>query len=383
MDINQALSETEILIETGQAVMWSSGSGMGKSTAAVQLFNRLKEKGAKVGEKWGMGIIFAATQTPPDLIGYQFKGERDIITGIDEGTGQPITKKITVTDPSIPLWMISTEGKPAFLYDKFFLLIDEYGQGEGDVKRALAEIFLAGGTSPWYLPPGSVRLACTNEGARYGVSKDFDFCIARRTLLRISPSVDGFLMYVDKPYTHQGKQYQVMPVTKAWAKSHPAEVFEDEPKEQGPWCNPRQLVAADRYMQAKFASTGKRELDPLAIEVLAGTVGMGVTTSLGAHLSFALSLPQLEDVVADPMGTDVPKKPDLQMLMAYEMAGRVDKSQLSPVVQYISRLPKDMSVTFVSALLRRDYRQFANEPAMQAWVSKNATLISIISSLAH
>jgi hypothetical protein len=32
--------------------------------------------------------------------------------------------------PSVPLWMISTEGKPAFMYDRFFLLIDEYGQGE-------------------------------------------------------------------------------------------------------------------------------------------------------------------------------------------------------------------------------------------------------------
>jgi hypothetical protein len=61
----------------------------------------------------------------------------------------------TVTDPSVPLWMISTEGKPAFMYDKFFLLIDEYGQGEADVKRAVAEIFLNGGTRRGICPPGS------------------------------------------------------------------------------------------------------------------------------------------------------------------------------------------------------------------------------------
>lgn len=383
MDINQAKIETKILIESGQAVMWSSGSGMGKSTSAVQLFNDLKEEGEKNGEKWGMGIIFAATQTPPDLIGYQFKGEREIVTGLDATTGTPIMEKVTVTDPSIPLWMISTEGKPAFTYDKYFLLIDEYGQGEGDVKRALAEIFLSGGTSPWYLPPGSVRLACTNEGARYGVSKDFDFCIARRTLLRITPDVDAFIKFADKPYTHQGKQYTVMPVTKAWAKSHPTEVFEDEPKEQGPWCTPRQLIAADRYLQNKFAQTGKRELDPLAMEVVAGTIGMPATTSLGAHLTFALSLPTLEDVVADPDNTDKPTKADLQMLMMYELAGRVTLPDLAPVIKYVSKFPKDMAVTFVSALLRRDYRGFASSPPMLAWINKNATLISIISSLAH
>jgi hypothetical protein len=382
LNINEAKQETRLLIETGQAVMWSSGSGIGKSSSAFQLFEELKAEGAKNNETWGMGVIFAATQTPPDLIGYQFKGERDIITGVD-ANGAPITKKVTVTDPSIPLWMISTEGKPAFLYDKFFLLIDEYGQGEGDVKRALAEIFLNGGTSPWYLPPGSVRLACTNEGARYGVSKDFDFCIARRTLLKISPDVDAFIQHVDKPYTHQGKPYQVMAVTKAWAKAHPTEVFEDEPKQQGPWCTPRQLVAADRYLQNKFALTGKREFDARAMEVVAGTIGMPATTSLGAHLTFALNLPSYDDVVADPAGTDVPTKADMQMLMAYELAGSAKLPDLGPVIQYVMRMPKDMGVTFVSALLRRDYRGFSSAPPMMAWINKNATLVSIISSLAH
>lgn len=382
MNINEAKQETRLLIESGQAVMWSSGSGMGKSSSGFALFEELKAEGAKKNETWGMGVIFAATQTPPDLIGYQFKGERDIITGID-ADGKPIIQKVTVTDPSIPLWMISTEGRPAFTYDKFFLLIDEYGQGEGDVKRALAEIFLNGGTSPWYLPPGSVRLACTNEGARYGVSKDFDFCISRRTLLRITPDIDGFISYVDKPYTHQGKPYQVMAVTKAWAKAHPTEVFEEEPKEQGPWCTPRQLVAADRYLQNKFALTNKRELDSRAMEVVAGTIGMPAATSFSAHLTFALSLPSYADVVADPDNTPVPAKADMQMLMAYEMAGTVQIADMAPVIKYITRFPKDMGITFVSALLRRDYRGFASAPPMMAWINKNATLVSIIASLAH
>ncbi len=106
--------------------------------------------------------------------------------------------------------MISTEGKPAFMYDKFFLLIDEYGQGEADVKRAMAEIFLNGGTAPWYLPQGSVRVACSNVGARYGVTKDFDFCIARRTVINITGDADVWLEdFASKPYMHQGREWMV------------------------------------------------------------------------------------------------------------------------------------------------------------------------------
>jgi hypothetical protein len=382
MNINQAMSETKILMAAGQAVMWSSGSGLGKSQSAVKMAQDWIEEGKTNGIKRGMGIIFLATQTPPDLIGYQFKGDRDIIVGVD-ADGKPETKRITVSDASCPLWFISTEGKPAFCYDQFWLIIDEYGQGEGDVKRSAAEILLNGGTPPWYLPPGSIRLALTNEGARYGVSKDFDFAIARRTKLEIKGDIEASLVHMDKPYVHQGKQWSVMGVTKAWAAANPTVLFENEPEKQGPWCNPRQLYAVDRYMQLKMAATGVQEVDSQSMEVLAGTIGMPATTSLASHLSFRLQLPSYDTVVADPQGTEVPSRADLQMLMAYELSSYAKPADLGPVITYMQRLPKDMAVTFVSSLLRRDYKQMINVPAMQAWINKNAALVSVISSLAH
>lgn len=377
MNIIDARRETMALIEAGNAVIWQSGSGLGKSQVSYGIFEELRDRDAPKGIRWGFGTIFAATQTPPDLIGYQFKGEREF--ALLDGS----TRKVTVTEPSVPLWMISSEGKPAFMYDRFFLLIDEYGQGEADVKRAIAEIFLNGGTSPWYLPPGSVRIACTNQGARYGVSKDFDFCIARRALLNIEGDTDIFLRYADKPYNHQGKQWQTTPVVKAWAAANPQILFEPEPKEQGPWCNPRQLCAADRYIQTKWTMQGNQEIEPTAAGVIAGMIGMPATQSLLSHLQFLLELPSYNDVVADPDGTPVPGKADLQMLMAYQMAGFTKAEDLAPCIKYIQRLPKDMGVTYISSLLRRDYKGLVNQPPMQAWINKNAALVSIISSLSQ
>lgn len=382
MNILEAGIETEILMESGQAVMWVSSSGIGKSQRGVHLAKSWCEEGAKIGKKRGWGITFLATHTPPDLIGYTFKGEREIVVDVD-AEGKPVTKTITVTDPSCPLWMISTEGKPAFCYDEFFLIFDEYGQAEPDVKRAAAEISLSGGTPPWYLPAGSRRLLLTNEGARYGVSKDFDFAIARRTRLRIAGDITPLLLHMDKPYLHNGRSWTVMGVTKAWAAANPTVPFEEEPKEQGPWCNPRQLFAADRYLQQKFAATGKQEVDSPAMEVLEGTIGMAATTSLASHMSFRLQLPSYDTVIADPSGTEVPTKADLQMLMAYELASYAQVKDLGAVITYVQRLPKDMSVTFISSLLRRDYKGMVGTPAMQAWISKNAALVSIITSLAH
>lgn len=379
MNIEEAGREILIAAKAGNACLLVGESGVGKSQKIYQTFLKLRDAAAKKGETWGFGQIFAATQTPPDIIGFQFKGERTFQIGGE-------TKTVTVTDPSVPLWMISTEGKPAFMYDKFFLNIEEYGQGEADVKRAIAEIFLNGGSSPWYLPPGSIRVASTNEGSRHGVTKDFDFAIARRTVIRVAGDVRSWLNWANTPYHFQGRDWQVQPVVKAWAETNPQILFEAPPKEQGPWCNPRSLAATDRYLTVKAEDNANGQLDltdPTVVEMMAGTIGMPAATSLMNHFQFRLELPPYEDVVSDPGGTKLPDRADLKMLMAYELAAKTQVGDLAPVLQYVKRLPSDMSITYVSALLRRDYQRFVNEPAMQGWISKNAALVSIIASLSQ
>jgi hypothetical protein len=275
-------------------------------------------------------------------------------------------------------------GKPAYMYDKFWLVIEEYGQGEADVKRAMAEIFLNGGTAPWYLPPGSVRIGCTNVGSRYGVTKDFDFCIARRSRINITGDINILLPFLDKPYEKHGRVWQTMPVMKSWAATHPEIVFEAEPKEQGPWCMPRTLCDADRYLQCVMDENGGAiPTDGGTIETLSGIIGMAATQSLIGHLQFRLELPSYAEIVADPDNTPVPKKADLLLLMAYELAGYTQIPDLAACIKYIQRLPKDMAVTYVSSLLRRDYKNIINTPAMQGWINKNAALVSIIASLSQ
>ena len=190
MHLLDAKEEILCNIEAGNASMLTSGSGMGKSSIMHQIFGELAAAG-QPGE-WGMGVSFAATMNPIDTMGVPFKGTYKYQNYLGE------EKELTVTDPSVPLWMISTEGKPASCYKHFFWFCDEYGQGEADTKRGLSEIFLSGGNGMWRLPEGSVRVAASNTGQRYGVTKDFDFAIARRTIIPIEGNVDITLNYLDK-----------------------------------------------------------------------------------------------------------------------------------------------------------------------------------------
>jgi energy-coupling factor transporter ATP-binding protein EcfA2 len=110
------------LLRSGTSIELISHPGRGKSTFIKDMVKIMSDMD---GQEWGFATMFLATQTPPDLIGYQFKGER-------EWGG----KKVTVTDPSVPLWMITHTGKPTWEYERGILFLDEYGQGEADVKRA-------------------------------------------------------------------------------------------------------------------------------------------------------------------------------------------------------------------------------------------------------
>lgn len=386
MHLLNAKREAKRLIRAGNAPLLQSGSGMGKSSAILQIFDEMAQ-GSPPGE-WGLGITFAATTSPIDMIGVPFKGEHTF--QMPDGTD----KKITVTDPTVPLWMISTEGKPAFCYKHFFWVCEEYGQGSEDSKRGFSEVFLSGGTSYWRgargLPEGSVRIAATNKGARYGVTRDFDFAVARRTLINIEPDADITVNHWDKPYCYQGKVWQASAFMKAWVKRNPTIIAEEEPKEQGPWCNPRSALAVDRYMQIVIEENNgvvpHADQDQMAgiTETLQGTWGPNATQSYMQDLQYLQQLPSYETVVADPQGTPVPTKADLLLLMTYELAGRAKADDMPQVIQYVNRIgtkAKDMEVTFVQALLRRDYKTMIHTPTMKAWTAKNAHLVNVIGAL--
>lgn len=379
MNLRSVFKHTCASIVAGNACVIKGPPGFGKTDLMSKVAKWLVDQNP--GKRVGLSCFFMATQSPIGFTGLPWKGEREYGDG----------KKWTVTDPAIPAWYMATdlatgEVRPGSMFDVVLLVIEEWGQGSAETKRAGAEVLRAGGTPPFYLPPGSPRIALTNVDARDGVTKEFDFIIGRRNEFTVDGDVTVWVEdFADKPYDWQGKTWSVQPVTKAWAMQHPDILFESKPERQGPWCNPRTLTAADRYVQvmANFNGGQAPINDSGFMETLAGQIGMAATTSYVGHLQFQLELPHYEDIIKDPKGTPIPSKGDLQMLMAYELAGRCQKDDLAEVLTFVSRLPKDMSVTFISSLLRRDYKGVINEPPMQAWISKNGALVSVIASLSQ
>jgi hypothetical protein len=356
--------EKEVIddLDAGISIELQSSPGMGKSEFVRALVDKLS---ARDGFEWGFATMFLATQTPPDLIGYQFKGERNW-----DG------KTVAVTDPTLPLWMITHTGKPTWAYKRGILLLDEYGQGEADVKRASAELLLNKQIGPWTLGgenrDGWGVIACSNRSQdRSGVTKGFDFVINRRGQYDITPSVDA---WIDWATSHN-----ISPLTIAFAAQNPQIVFSGEvPEKQGPWCTPRSLVMLDRKMQVKAKRIGQFPDDAHTVESAMGIIGAAAAQYF-AFVRLEKEMPKFEHIVANPTKVKVPQKPDAQMLVVYNLAHRVDSKTLKPVIEYIEQMPKEFAVTFAKAACKRN-NELVIDPAMRAWSAKNASLMAALTA---
>jgi hypothetical protein len=362
--------EPEVIddLDAGIAVQLKSAPGRGKSEFVKQLVAKLSKRD---GFEWGFATCFLATMTPPDLMGYMFKGERDFGDG-----------PLTVTEPTLPLWMITTQGKPTSHYKRGILFLDEYGQGEADVKRASAELLLNKQLGPWVLGgdnnDGWGIIAASNRASdRSGVTKEFDFVINRRGEYDISDDIHAWEEWANTN--------GVSPLTIAFAMQNPQIIFSDGvPDKQGPWCTPRSLVMLDRKMQVKQKRIGHFPDDAKTVEGAMGLIGAGAAQYF-AFVRLEKEMPKFEDIIANPTKVKVPKKPDAQMLVVYNLAHRVTAKTLPQVIDYIENggggegMGKEFAVTFAKAACKRT-PELVIEPALRKWSTQNASLMAALTA---
>ena len=350
-------------IDAGIAVELESPPGIGKSEFVTQLVKKLSERDKY---EWGFSTMFLATQTPTDMMGYQFKGER-----VWDG------ETVAVTEPTVPLWMVTQSGKPTWAYERGILFLDEYGQGEADTKRASAELLLNKQLGPWKLGgrhrKGWGVIAASNRAKdRSGVTKSFDFVTNRKKTYNVTPSVDAWVDWAT--------QHDVTPMSIAFASQYPHLVFSDEvPEKQGPWCTPRSLVKHDDVMKVKHKRLGFYPDDAKTIESAQGLIGGPVAAEYFAFVRLEKDMPKFEAIVRDPSGCKVPIKPDSQMLVVFNLAHRVEPKTLKPVITYIERMPKEFAVTFAKAACKRNHH-LVLDPAMRAWSQSNASLLAVLTA---
>jgi hypothetical protein len=345
-----------LYFDAGISVELISCAGVGKSDKILQLRQQLSERD---GFEWGYAEMFLATMTPSDLLGYLMP-ETKIIDG----------KEVRVSSWTLPLWKQTKDGKPLSAYRRGILFLDEYGQGEGDVKRGSSQLLLKGEVGPHKLDDGWVIVAASNRSSdRSGVTKSFDFVINRRAELHIVPDVDSWVEWANTA--------GVSPTTITFARKNPHIVFDGKvPEKQGPWCTPRSLVMADKMIRA-MSSQGDISENMLAMKTVISLIGEAAARQYFVFLKLETEVPDVEDIVADPNKVKVPDKIDVQMLTAYHLAHMVKLDTLAPIAKYMERFDQEFGVTFLKAAVERD-KTLARSPVFLDWCKKNSALMASV-----
>lgn len=364
MNLTEIAKVLPALLDSGVAVELVSAPGRGKSELIDQTHAKLNKRDHDKGG-WGLAKMFLATQTPPDLIGFVFKGEME-----HDG------KKIATSEPTLPAWMITQDGKPVWEYPRGILFLDEFGQGQADVKAAAAELLLNGRIGRHQLPKGWSVVAASNRSSdRSAVTKSLDFVINRRVELTVDDDLQS--------WENWAFDAKIEPLFISFANTNPQVVFDDKvPEKQGPWCTPRSLVLLSRMLDQLRDDQGRIPTDKAAVEIATGMIGKAAAAALFAHVKLGHEMPSIDDIIKNPTKTKVPTKPDACMLVSYNLAARVDDKNAEPVITYMERMNKEFAVSFAKAACRR-HPQLVFHKSFTAWSDKNASLMTALTDTSN
>lgn len=354
MNLSTVLKRIPLWYASGKCVYIKSAPGRGKTTVFVDASAILSKL---LGKSIGHVVINGPLLTPADSIGYL----------VPKDVGGHLESQYTD-----PFWFRTAEGKRLDEYDGGLIIIDEADKMDADVKKVIGEAALSGRLGPHVLPKGwLVWMAGNRAKDRSGSTKELDHLINRRIEIDIDDDIASWLEWA--------AQNKVSPITMAFANQNPQIVFTDGvPEKQGPWCTPRSLVEADRYMQIVANSNGGKFADDnYTMEEVAGMIGQGAVSQFFAFVRLDREMPKFENIVKEPMTVKVPDKPDAQMLVCYNLAHRVNADTAEPVIKYVDRMPKEFAVTFAQTACRRDY-SLLRHPAVNAWALKNSSLMAAI-----
>lgn len=260
------------------------------------------------------------------------------------------------------------------------IMLDEFTKGMDPVKNMLHPLLeehnpRLGVRS---LPAGSIVFATGNIGSD-GVGDTIKaHSLNRLTRVRVrKPTADEWLKWASLN--------NVNPVVLAWVDQfkHALASYLDDGNDSNPYIynprktqtsfvSPRSLVRASKLIDTRHTSTADA-----TICALSGTLGESAARDIQAYVEYQDQLPHKDEVLKNPKGCVVPTSPGACAVMAYSMVEHVDKGNIDPLMEYVSRMSEEWQAIFIVSVARREDKKkhaFSNLK-FQEWILENADLL--------
>jgi energy-coupling factor transporter ATP-binding protein EcfA2 len=295
--------------------------------------------------------------------------------------------------PDIMMPMVDTESKithfaPNALWhfqDKkpLIIMIDELLKASGPTKLILTRLILERTLGDFQLPEGSIVFATSNNATdgvgdniaahlqnricmvnlRKPTAKEWltDFAFAADIAPEICAWVKQFPQCMES-YTHFDKKAVTNPYIFDPAKGG----------KQGAFVSPRSLAKASVVVK------NRKALGPNAtVAALGGVVGYSAAGDMHAFLEVADKLPAFELITMDPKKTPIPTKdPAAMLVLVFGCAARSQPDNIKEVVEYITRMPEEYQLLFMSSLTQNSTKRWSSSTKLITdWHLKNKQLL--------
>jgi hypothetical protein len=139
--------------------------------------------------------------------------------------------------------------------------------------------------------------------------------------------------------------------------------------------DPEKSEAQDTYACYRTWEFADRQLkqipdidkEPNARAIFAGSLSEGVAREFLAYLKVFTKIPTFTQIIANPTGIKLPSEPGHLYALSGTLGQNVDNTNISPVMECVSRLPNEFQVITLREMFRRNQTILQEQP-VQDWV---------------
>lgn len=357
MRILDIIKTATTLYESNTALHLVGPPGCGKSDVIKNEFRAALE--AHYGEAFGYHDVLLPTIDAPDVRGFL------VPTKDKEGHASSIFTRSAIL-PSRDYLAKHPRG---------IMMLDERNAADLLTQKAVAPCVLWKRFGDEELPEGWMIVSASNRiQDRAGVIKPPTHLVNRERTIHIQPDVLSWAVWAEKKGLH--------PMGIAFAKKQPGVVFTDSvPKDDGPFCTPRSFTSALQLLTNMAGRNAKGEFnmelptDTMAMEMVSGDVGTGACAQMFSFFKLHDQLPEIDDIIADPMAAKCPKTLDAGYAAAQLCIHYAKPDNIDPIWQYCERLVKELQVSTAKSLIQQSGGVLLNSKALTKWTRENRALI--------
>ena len=165
---------------------------------------------------------------------------------------------------------------------------------------------------------------------------------------------------------------KVRPEILAYFKRNPAQLDEFDPLKlvaNTPYCCRRSVELLSEGVTAFRNLFGARAGIPQYL--CSSTLGQAVGESIHAQFDIVLTLPTMDEIIADPDAASLPNSIGGKLIVASMVEQLVTAACFGSVVKYLKRLPKDIELAALVPSFKRKREELSKAPEFKAWALAN------------